>query len=73
MVVWIDELLVEARRKKLNVRAEEEDFRLLKLTLAEAKAGWHTFTLQKPAMKAEKSFDEAIRVKNNLSKKLRLD
>jgi Cytochrome c7 and related cytochrome c len=71
-VAWINELLEQARKKKLNVAAEREDLRLLKITLYEAKAGWHAFTLEGPAAKAGKSFDEAVRVKDRLSKKLGL-
>lgn len=70
MVTWISELLEQARKKKIEVRAEEADFRLLKIRLAEAKAGWHAFALETPAMKTGKSFDEAVRIKDNLSKKL---
>ncbi len=71
-VAWINELLEQARKKKLNVAAEREDLRLLKITLTEAKTGWHAFTLEGPAVKAGKSFDEAVRVKDSLSKKLGL-
>ena len=72
MVAWIDELLDQARRKKLNVNAEEEAFRRLKIMLGEAKAGWHAFTLETPAAKAGKSFDEAVRIKDSLTSKLRV-
>jgi len=70
MVVWINELLEQARKKKLNVKAEVEDLRLLKVTIAEAKTGWHAFTLETPAMKATKAFDQALKIKDSLSKKL---
>jgi len=73
MVGWIDELLGRAEEKKLNVSAEKEDLRLLKLTLAEAKSGWHAFALDGPLTKASKSFDEAIKVKDRLVKKLGAD
>ena len=73
MLRWINELIEQARKKKLNVRTEEEDLRLLKIRLAEAKASWHAFTLETPAANAAKTFDEAIRVKDKLSKKLGYD
>lgn len=73
MVAWIGELLGQADRKKLDVTAEKEDFRVLKITLAEAKAGWHAFKLDAPALKAGMSFDEAARIKDRLSKKLARD
>lgn len=72
MVAWINELLEQARKKKLNVGAEREDYRLLKITLAEAKTGWHAFSLEGSAAKAGKSFDEAVSLKTRLSKKLGL-
>jgi hypothetical protein len=73
MVAWIGELLEQAGKKRLDVAAEKEDFRLLKITVAEAKAGWHAFKLEAPALKAEKTFDEAVRIKDRLSKKLGRD
>jgi hypothetical protein len=73
MVVWISELLDQAQKKQVNVKSEEEALRGLRTTLAEAKAGWHTFTLETPALKAEKSFDEVVRIKDNLTRKLGLD
>jgi hypothetical protein len=72
MVLWINQLLDQAGKKRLNVAAEKEDLRLLKVTLAEVKTGWHAFSLEGSATKAGKSFDEAVKVKDNLSKKLGL-
>jgi hypothetical protein len=73
MIEWINELLEKARKRNLRVVAEEEELRLLKITLGEAKIGWHAFTTETPAVKAEKSFDEAVRIKDTLNKKLGLD
>ena len=73
MVAWINELLDKARNQKLNVNAEEEALRWLKVMLGEAKAGWHAFTLDTPMAKAGKSFDEAVRIKDSLTTKLGLD
>jgi predicted CXXCH cytochrome family protein len=72
IISWIDELLQQAGKKKLNVEAEREDLRLLKITLGEAKNGWHAFSLEGSAAKAGSSFAEAVRVKDSLSKKLGL-
>ena len=68
----IDELLARARTRKLNVAAEREDLRLLKVTLAEAKTGWHAFTPEGSALKSAKSFDDAVDIKQRLSKKVGL-
>jgi hypothetical protein len=73
MVAWINELLEQARKEKLNVNTEEEALRGLKSMLGDAKAGWHAFTLDTPAVKAGKSFDEAVRIKDSLTSKLGLD
>jgi hypothetical protein len=73
LVAWISELLDQAHKKGLNVKAEEEGLSGLKTMLAEAKSGWHTFTLETPALKAGKSFDEAVRIRDNLTGKLGLD
>lgn len=73
MVAWIDQLLAQAEKKKLEATEEKEDFRLIKISLAEAKTGWHTFKMEAPAVKAEKSFDEAVKIKDKLSKKLGRD
>ena len=73
MIGWINELLEKARKRKLSVRAEEEDLRLLRLSLGEVKIGWHAFTLESPAVKAEKTFRQAVTLKDNLIKRLGLD
>ena len=72
LISWINQLLEQAEKKKLNMVAEMEDYRLLKLTLAEAKTSWHAFSLASSSAKAAKSFDDAVAVKDRLSKKLGL-
>ncbi|HSB09281.1 MAG TPA: multiheme c-type cytochrome [Blastocatellia bacterium] len=70
MVGWINELLAQADQQKLNVQAEKEELRLLRMALAEQKAGWHAFTLEGPMIKAGKTFDDSVKVKDSLIKKL---
>jgi hypothetical protein len=73
MVTWIDELLADARTRKLDVAAEENDFKLLMSSLANAKSAWHVFNLQSSATKADRSFEDALKIKDSLSKRLARD
>ena len=70
MVVWITDLLGEAQKKNIVAREEREDLRLLQVTLSEAKIGWHSFDLEGPRIKAERAFEEGIRIRDRLQKKL---
>lgn len=70
MVTWLSGLLREAEQKKLDVAAEKEDLRLLKGLLVETKVGWHAFHLDGPQTKADKGFEEGIRIRDQLLKKL---
>ena len=70
IVVWINGLVSEAEWKKIAVDEEKEDLRLLTITWKEAKTGWHTFSLEGPRIKADKAFEEGIRIKDQLAKKL---
>jgi hypothetical protein len=44
--------------------------RLLQQLFLEAKVGWHAFTLEGPRVKAEKAFEESLRIRDQLMKKL---
>lgn len=70
LVKWIDELLREAQSKKINVTAEKEDLRLLKTSLHEVKVGWHAFVTDGALEKANKGFEEGVKVRERLAKKL---
>ena len=70
IVVEVGDLLAEAQKRKLNVVEEKEDLRLLKGLLTEAKVGWHAFTSESVQTKAEKAFDEGMRLRNQLNKLL---
>ena len=70
MLVWINDLLNEAQRKKIAVNEEKEALRLLQITLREAKTGWHVFNLSGARAKGDKAFEEGMRVKDQLAEKL---
>jgi hypothetical protein len=67
---FAQDLLKEAQDRKLDVAEETEDIRLLRGLLHEAKVGWHSFTLEGARVKAEKAFEESLRLRDRLSKKL---
>lgn len=70
LVGWIEELLGQAEKQKLNVAEEKRDTELLKTSLANAKIAWHAFSLEGSMSRATKGFDEAVSVKDRLVKKL---
>jgi hypothetical protein len=66
----ISDLLSEASKKGIAANEEREDLRLLQITLKEAKTGWHAFSLDGPRTKADRAFEEGVRIKDQLAKKL---
>ena len=72
-VKFAQDLLKEAQDRKLVVTEELEDMRLLPQLLHEAKVGWHSFTLEGARVKAEKAFEESIRIRDGLLRKLGRD
>ena len=69
-VKWVQDLLKEAQARKLDVAEQIEDLRLLQGLLSEAKAGWHAFNLDGVQVKADKAFEESLRVREQLMRKL---
>jgi hypothetical protein len=69
-VKFAQDLLKEAQDRKLDVAEETEDMRLLQQLLHEAKVGWHSFTLEGAGVKAEKAFEESLRMRDVLLRKL---
>ena len=63
-------ILKEAQDRKLGVTEELEDMKLLQQLMSEAKVGWHSFTLEGARVKAEKAFEESMRIRDALLKKL---
>jgi hypothetical protein len=69
-VKWVQDLLKEAQDRKLDVAEQVEDLRLLQGLLYEARIGWHAFTLDGVQVKADKAFEESLRIREQLMKKL---
>jgi len=69
-LAWAKDLLAEAGKRRMKVDAEREDIRLAEMTLKEAKVGWHAFNLDSVSLKANKAFEEGLRVKELLTNKL---
>jgi cytochrome c554/c'-like protein len=70
VMVWVNDLLEEAAAKKVDVSREREDLRHTQGLLKEAKTGWHSFDLESARTKADKAFEEGVRIKEGLTKKL---
>jgi hypothetical protein len=69
-IIWAQSLLKEAQDRKLNVAEELADMRLVQQLFFEAKVGWHSFSLEGAGIKAEKAFEESLRLREVLMKKL---
>ncbi|HEU4389330.1 MAG TPA: hypothetical protein VFV34_16115 [Blastocatellia bacterium] len=67
---WIEELLNEAKSRKINVAAEADDLRLLKLSLHDVKVEWHAFVTDATLDKANKVFEKGVTIRDRLTKKL---
>lgn len=71
IVIWVGELLNEAAKRKIDATEQAEDMRLLRGLLNEAKVAWHVFNLDGVQTKADKAFEEGVRIRDQLMKKLR--
>ena len=69
-VKFAQDLLKEAQDRKVDVAEQIEDMRLLQQLLHETKVGWHSFTLEGARVKAEKAFEESLRIRDQLMRKL---
>jgi hypothetical protein len=69
-VKFAQDLLKEAQDRKLDVARQIEDSRLSEQLLHEAKVAWHTFTMEDARVKADKAFDESLKIRDELMRKL---
>jgi len=70
---WIDELFEEGKQKRVDLTEEMDERRLLIILLKEAKSGWHTFNLDPVQHKADRAFDDGLKLKDQLRKRLGQD
>jgi len=63
-------LLKAAQDRKLDTSEQAADMKALQQLLREARAGWHTFNLDNVPVKSEKAFEESLRIRDQLMKKL---
>ncbi|MEW6128574.1 MAG: hypothetical protein AB1757_16160 [Acidobacteriota bacterium] len=70
VVVWAEGLIKDAQNKKVNVSAEEVKVKNVREMLKDAKASWHTFTLDDTRKKADAVFEAGTRVKDVLRNRL---
>lgn len=68
--VWADRLLEEAHHRKMDVTAEDQEMKIVRAMLSEAKVGWHAFNLDSVRKKADGAFEEGTKLKDALRQKL---
>ena len=69
-IQYAQELLKAAQARKLDVAEQAGDMKLLQQLLYEARVGWHAFNLDGVRVKSEKAFDESLRIRDQLTKKI---
>ena len=70
VVLWADRLVEQGQNKKIDVSEEQNEMKIVRAMLAEAKASWHAFNLDVVRKKADAAFDAGTKVKDELMKKL---
>lgn len=70
VVVWADGLIKDGQNKKVAVSAEEEKMKQVHVLLKDAKASWHSFSLDEVRKKADAAFEAGNRVKDGLRNRL---
>lgn len=70
VVLWAERLLEEGENKKVDVSAEQQEMKVVRALLAEAKTTWHAFNLDVVHKKADAVFEMGTKLKDALRKKL---
>ena len=69
-IKYAQDLLKAAQARNLDVAEQAADMKLLQQLLYEARVGWHAFNLDGVRVKSEKAFDESLRIRDQLTKKI---
>lgn len=70
VVLWADRLLEQGQNKEVDLSAEQQEMKIARALLAEAKISWHAFNLDVVGKKADEAFKMGEKVKDDLRKKL---
>jgi Cytochrome c7 and related cytochrome c/Cytochrome c554 and c-prime len=70
VVLWADRLLEQGQNKKVDLSAEQQEMKIVRALLAEAKISWHAFNLDVVRKKADEAFEMGTKVKDALRQKL---
>jgi hypothetical protein len=66
----IDDLLRDARQRKLSIVREEQDAQELTLLLHQARTEWHTFTIERSLAGANKAFELGMNIRDRLHQRI---
>lgn len=69
VIEWSQFLISEGRKRRMQLKAEEEGLKKQKQILKAAKVKWHEFDLAGSRQHADQVFNEATKIKNRLVKK----
>jgi hypothetical protein len=70
VLTWIDDLLLTAEKRNIQVDAERKDVAAVKASVDGAKVAWHTFNLDGVLDMANKAFTQAVGIRDRLNKKV---
>lgn len=70
VVLWAGRLVEEANNKKVNIGGAENELKIVRATLTEAKVGFHAFNLESTRKKADEAFESGTKLKDQLRAKL---
>lgn len=70
VALWAARLVEEANNKKVNIGGAEQEVKIVKATLTEAKVGFHAFNLEATRKKADEAFEAGTKIKDQLRAKL---
>jgi hypothetical protein len=70
VIAWINELIASAEKRAVGVDEEKKEATSIQASLEGAKVAWHTFNLEDVLEMANKTYLQAVELKDRLNKKL---